>query len=92
MFLQREQILAIIANMQSHTNPGGYNLIVCAMDTKDRPCPMPFSFTFKENELKNYYKEWSIIKYNENMGKLHKTDINGNPIELRFATLLAKKQ
>ena len=92
MFLQREQIPAIIANMQSHTKPGGYNLIVCAMDTKDRPCPMPFSFTFKENELKNYYKEWGIIKYNENMGKLHKTDINGNPIELRFATLLAKKQ
>ncbi len=91
MFLQRERIPAIIANMQNQTQPGGYNLIVCAMDTADCPCPKPFPFTFKENELFNYYQGWKILKYNENMGRLHKTDANGNPFEFRFATLLAQK-
>ena len=33
MFLQADRIPAIIRNMQDQTNPGGYNLIVCAMDT-----------------------------------------------------------
>ena len=35
MFLNRERIPAIIKNMQEHTNPGGYNLIVAAMSTPE---------------------------------------------------------
>lgn len=91
MFLNRERIPAIIDNMQNCTESGGYNLIVCAMDTADFPCPMPFSFTFKENELRDYYQGWEILKYNENTGELHKTDAQGNRIKLRFATLIARK-
>ena len=92
MFLEAERIPAIIRNMQEHTNPGGYNLIVCAMDTEDYPCQMPFSFTFKEGELAEYYKDWELVKYNENPGHLHRRDENGNRIQLRFATMLAKKK
>lgn len=92
MFLNRDAVPNIIANMQEHTNVGGYNLIVAAMDTADVPCPMPFSFTFKENELKNYYADWELVKYNEEMGELHKTDINGNRIKMKFVTMLAKKK
>ena len=77
--------------MQTITKSGGYNLIVCAMSTDDFPCTVGFSFTFKENELRNYYQDWQIIKYNEDVGELHKTDIHGNRIKLRFATLFAKK-
>lgn len=91
MFLQRDRIPAIIANMQQHTNVGGYNLIVAAMSTEDMPCPMPFSFTFAENELKNYYQGWELIKYSEEPGELHKTDADGNRIKLKFVTMLAKK-
>ena len=91
MFLNREQIPAIIHNMQEHTRVGGYNLIVCAMDTAAYPCPMPFSFTFKEGELKDYYKDWDLVKYNENVGHLHKVDSEGNRIQLQFATMLARK-
>ena len=91
MFLQADRIPAIIRNMQDQTNPGGYNLIVCAMDTEDYPCQVPFSFTFKEGELADYYKDWELIKYNENPGHLHRRDENGNRIALRFATMLAKK-
>ena len=92
MFLQADRIPEIIRNMQDQTNPGGYNLIVCAMDTEDYPCQVPFSFTFKEGELADYYKDWELIKYNENPGHLHRRDENGNRIALRFATMLAKKK
>lgn len=92
MFLNRDAVPNIIANMQQHTNEGGYNLIVAAMDTADVPCPLPFSFTFKENELKNYYADWELLKYNEEMGELHKTDENGNRIKMKFVTMLAKKR
>lgn len=92
MFLQADRIPAIIRNMQDQTNPGGYNLIVCAMDTEDYPCQVPFSFIFKEGELADYYKDWELIKYNENPGHLNRRDEDGNRIALRFATMLAKKK
>lgn len=91
MFLQADRIPAIIQNMQEKTSVGGYNLIVCAMDTEDYPCSVNFPFTFKEGELADYYKDWELVKYNENPGHLHRRDENGNRIQLRFATLLAKK-
>jgi len=91
MFLQPESIRPLIAQMQQATLKNGYNLIVAAMDTPDFPCPMPFPFTFKPFELKNYYAGWNIIKYNEDVGQLHKVDENGDRIKLRFATLLAQK-
>lgn len=91
MFLQADRIPAIIQNMQEQTSIGGYNLIVCAMDTEDYPCSVNFPFTFKEGELANYYQDWELVKYNENPGHLHRRDENGNRIQLRFATMLAKK-
>ncbi|MDQ0223258.1 SAM-dependent methyltransferase TehB [Streptococcus moroccensis] len=91
MGLEADSVPEVIANMQEHTNPGGYNLIVCAMDTEATPCPMPFSFTFKEGELRQYYTDWELIKYNENMGELHKRDENGNRLKMQFVTMLARK-
>ncbi|AKO45329.1 SAM-dependent methyltransferase TehB [[Haemophilus] ducreyi] len=91
MFLDRARIPAIIENMQKNTKIGGYNLIVCAIDTLDYPCPMPFSFTFTEGELASYYQNWRLVKYNEDVGELHKTDVNGNRIKMRFVTMLAQK-
>ena len=91
MFLQADRISSIIQNMQEQTSIGGYNLIVCAMDTEDYPCSVNFPFTFKEGELANYYKDWELVKYDENPGHLHRRDENGNRIQLRFATMLARK-
>ncbi|TDQ57169.1 tellurite methyltransferase [Mesocricetibacter intestinalis] len=92
MFLNPQAVPAIIENMQAHTNSGGYNLIVAAMSTEDVPCPLAFSFTFKQNELKEYYRDWELIKYNEEMGELHKTDEKGNRIRMKFVTMLARKK
>lgn len=91
MFLQPQTIPGLIANMQRATVPGGYNLIVAAMDTDDFPCTVGFPFAFKTGELAEYYRGWEVVKYNEDVGELHRTDANGNRIKLRFATLLARK-
>lgn len=92
MFLEAKTIPGLIANMQRCTKPGGYNLIVAAMDTDDFPCTVGFPFAFKTGELKNYYEGWDLLKYNEEVGELHRTDENGNRIKLRFATMLARKE
>ena len=91
MFLEAKTIPCLIANMQRCTKPGGYNLIVAAMDTADYPCTVGFPFAFKTGELSHYYEGWDLLKYNEDPGELHRTDENGNRIKLRFATLLARK-
>ncbi|WP_312410359.1 tellurite resistance methyltransferase TehB [Pseudescherichia sp.] len=91
MFLEPQTIPGLIANMQRTTVPGGYNLIVAAMDTEDFPCTVGFPFAFKAGELAEYYSGWDVVKYNEDVGELHRTDANGNRIKLRFATLLARK-
>lgn len=92
MFLESSTIPRLIPNMQRCTKPGGYNLIVAAMDTEDFPCTVGFPFAFKAGELKNYYEGWDLLKYNEDVGELHRTDENGNRIKLRFATMLARKK
>lgn len=91
MFLEANTIPGLIANMQRCTKPGGYNLLVAAMDTADYPCTVGFPFAFREGELRDYYAGWEQLKYNEDVGELHRTDANGNRIKLRFATLLARK-
>ena len=40
----------------------------------------------------NTTRIWEFIKYNEDLGRLHKVDENGNRIQLQFATMLAKKK
>lgn len=90
MFLRTDRIPAIIANMQESTRPGGYNLVVCAMDTAAHPCDR-FSFKFREGELKAHYQGWTLHKYNEDVGQLHATDAAGNRLQFQFATMLAQK-
>ncbi|GAA4826289.1 hypothetical protein GCM10011365_07130 [Marinicella pacifica] len=85
MFLHPARVDAMITDMQAHTLPGGYNLIVCAMDTDQHPCPVPFPFTFNAGQLSEAYVGWELLKYNEDIGTMH------NGAQLQFATLLARK-
>lgn len=85
MFLNPARVNDVIADMQEHTLAGGYNLIVCAMDTEEHPCPAPFPFTLKTGQLREAYEGWELIKYNEDVGTMH------NGAQLQFATLLARK-
>ncbi len=90
MFVNRDAVPQIIPNMQAHTRSGGYNLLVAAMSTEQYPFD-GFSFTFGEGELKEYYKDWELVHYNENVGEMHRLDKDGNRLKLQFATMLAKK-
>ncbi|GIC78621.1 hypothetical protein FMO003_01200 [Moritella sp. F3] len=85
MFISPANVDAVIADMHKSTQPGGYNLIVCAMSTEDNPCPVPFPFTLKTGQLRDAYAGWELIKYNEDVGTMH------NGAKLQFATMLARK-
>lgn len=85
MFLAADRVEAVLADMQERTLPGGYNLIVCAMDTPAYPCPVRFPFTMKEGQLSAFYQGWDMVKYNEDLGTMH------NGAKLQFATMLARK-
>ena len=85
MFCDPARVEAIIADMQEHTLANGYNLIVCAMGTEEHPCPVNFPFTLGAGKLRDAYKGWELIKYNEDLGTMH------NGAQLQFATMLARK-
>lgn len=85
MFLDPTRVDAVIGDMQEHTFPGGYNLIVCAMHTDEHPCPVRFPFTLTTGQLPEAYEGWELIKYNEDVGTMH------NGAQLQFATMLARK-
>ncbi|MFZ0021963.1 SAM-dependent methyltransferase TehB [Acinetobacter sp.] len=91
MFLEAKTIPPLIAQMQQATVPGGYNLIVCAMDTPDIPAQADFPFAFQPGELRGYYEGWNIVKYNEDIGELYRVDEQGQRIKQHFATMLAQK-
>lgn len=91
MFLQAPTVKPLIAQMQQATEVNGFNLIVCAMDTPDLPVQADFPFAFKIGELSALYEGWNIVKYNEDVGELHRVDAEGNRIKQHFATLLAQR-
>lgn len=91
MFLQVPTVKPLIAQMQQATEVKGFNLIVCAMDTPDIPVQPDFPFAFKTGELSALYEGWNIVKYNEDVGELHRVDAEGNRIKQHFATLLAQR-
>ena len=68
MYLNATRIQSIITNIKQHTHLNGYNLIVSALNATKHGRPlMPLPFTFIEGELKEYYKDWKIISYSENI-------------------------
>lgn len=94
MFLDPAQVPGAIRAMQGATRDGGVNLVVSAIDCEEYPFSahsLPFGFGFRPGELREYYKGWTIKKYNEDVGHLHRMDAQGNPIALRFASLIALK-
>jgi len=85
MFIDPSRVSAVLADMQRRTRTSGHNLIVCAMDSPDYPCPVNFPFTFRPGQLDAVYEGWELVKYNEDVGTMH------NGARLRFATMLARK-
>lgn len=91
MFLEAETVPQLISQMQQATKLNGYNLIVCAMQTDAIPAQPDFPFAFKPGQLSELYQGWKLIKYNEDVGELHRVDAQGKRIKQHFATMLAQK-
>ena len=91
MFLEPSTIPVLIKEMQEATLPGGINIIVSAMNTPAHPMQPDFRFGFAEGELSAYYDGWELLKYNEDVGQMHRRDAFGNFVEMQFATIIAKK-
>ncbi len=91
-FLEADKVPVIVRDLQQVTRPGGVHLIVAPVSSQDVPCPLPFPFTFKRGELRDYYADWDILQYSEEMGEFHKEDENGERYKAEFATLLAAKR
>lgn len=91
-FFKKETSLRIVKEMQEHTSTNGYNLIITPIESEDVPCILDFPCFFEKKELKELYKDWEIIEYNEMIWELHRKDENGNKIRSRFATLIAQKR
>lgn len=85
MFLDPDRVDAVLADMQHCTRPGGYNLIVAAMDTEAYPCRVNFPFKLGVGQLSAAYAGWELLKYNEDLGTMH------NGLQMQFATMLARK-
>jgi len=68
MYLNPTRIQSIISNIKQQTHLNGYNLIVSALNASKHGRPLiPLPFTFIEGELKDYYEDWKIISYTENI-------------------------
>ena len=68
MYLNPTRIQSIISNIKQQTHLNGYNLIVSALNATKHGRPLiPLPFTFIEGELKEYYEDWKIISYTENI-------------------------
>jgi len=91
MFLEPDTVMALIEEMQKATKPGGINIIVGAMNTEKHPMQPDFRFGFKEGELRDKYAGWEFLKYNEDVGNMHRRDVYGNFVSMQFATMIAKK-
>ncbi|MEM1369559.1 MAG: tellurite methyltransferase, partial [Cyanobacteria bacterium P01_H01_bin.15] len=91
-FLREEKISTIVTDMQDHTKGSGYHFIIAPVSSPTTPCPIDFPSTFAPQELLNYYNDWHILNYQEQLGTFHRKDSNGQPIQAVFATLLAQKR
>jgi hypothetical protein len=62
-YFNRKTALKIIDNVQNYTKPEGFNLIIgfTVLDPDNRHG----KFFFEEEELKNLYADWEILKYLE---------------------------
>lgn len=90
-FLDPERLPAVIADMQAVTRPGGLHFIVVPLTSEEVPCPIPLPALPGRGELREYYKGWEFIRYEETLGEFHRRDENGQRYKAEFCTMLAKK-
>jgi len=87
-FLKKSQVLKVIAHMQGATKANGLNVISVHTD-KNPLGSRPYLFT--PQELKKFYSNWEILKYEENLGLPYRTASTGKIIRKHRAVIIARK-
>ena len=87
-FFRKSQITKVVAQIKSYTKPDGLNVISVLTDEN----PEGFRLhLFKENELKKYYWNWSILEYEERKSKPFYSKSAGKIIRQHRAVLIAQR-
>lgn len=90
-FLEAERVPAIIADMQAVTRSDGLHLVVAPLTSEEVPCPIEFPFVSGKGELRRYYGDWEVLRYDETLGEFHRRDEHGERHKAESATLVARK-
>jgi tellurite methyltransferase len=88
-FLKESQVSKTIKKLQDYTKKNGLNLIAVHTDRNPKSHYRPY--LFKRNELKNYYRGWKIVKYNEGLGMPFRLKPRGKVIRRYGAGIVARK-
>ncbi len=91
-FIDEKNIFNVIEQIQSKTKPNGLNVIASFVAKTPKQKKMVLSkgrYFFDEGELKELYKDWKILFYEEKLGDW---ETHGEPKHRHFAVkLIAKK-
>lgn len=92
-FLNPKRVPFLLEELQQSTRAQGIHFLVYPIQSENFTLPPMFSYLPESNELYHFYqnKGWSIIEYKESVGRLHRLDEFGRPIQGLFALLLAQK-
>lgn len=87
-FLPKDKIDKLIKNMKEKTNKGGVNIILVFREGDSSQGKFKMYY-FKDNELKEYYKDWKVILYKEyeDLDTTH-----GKPHIHKIALIIAEKK
>lgn len=89
----RQNALALIKQIQNHTNPGGVNALTAFTEDGDfyRHSPQTKNFYLKPNELKELYNGWEVLEYHEKESKAFKKNPDGSPMTNVAVKILVRK-
>ncbi|WP_454780445.1 SAM-dependent methyltransferase TehB [Legionella sp. WA2022007384] len=92
-FLNAERIPSLLHELHEATAVQGFHFLVFPIRSEQFELPSFFTYLADPEELYHYYQDcgWAILEYRETLGKLHKLDESGKPIQGLFGLLLAQK-
>lgn len=88
-YLEEHEAKELIKKMKEGTAKGGLNLIT--VFTEKNPSK-DFKYLFKKGELRNFYKDWKIMEYEEYMSRLEKHGEKGKLHRHHLAVIVARKK
>lgn len=91
--LSAEDAVGLINKMKSATKQNGLNLIVAFTKDGDffQDDPTTPNFFLGQDELKEFYKDWEILRYEEHAGPAAAKNPDGSPMINTSANIISRK-